>query len=86
MLQAFSGTIQKLLRGWQSAFIGRRESGVDHLTRQGVMASTAHLGHRKICELRDAVSDCGVDEMLYEISVYRRENPPFRIVAQELGV
>lgn len=53
---------------------------VDYSTLESVRSSTAHLSYAELSELRDAASECGMEESAYQLSIYVQNNPPFRVV------
>lgn len=55
---------------------------VDYSSLESVRRSTAHLSYDELYALQHAARDCRADEMLHEITVYQRNNPPFRVIAK----
>lgn len=58
---------------------------VDYSSRESVRSSTAHLDYGQMYALQHAARDCRLNETLYEIAVYLRNNPPYRVVVKPAG-
>lgn len=66
-------------------FLERTGVRVDYSSLESVRSSTAHLHYGELYALQHAARDCRLDETLYEIAVYQRNNPLIRVVAKPAG-
>lgn len=55
---------------------------IDYSSLESVRRSTDRLNYDELYALQHAARDCRADETLHEITVYQRNNPPFRVIAK----